>query len=283
MERLSLNEVDPYPGKSTFDQIPDLLNEEYLAARAFSIFPIIYGERGDFAVTAMTYFRWVDDLIDKNGLSYEGKVKFIKRQEELHMEGLPRNAYEIERRYHSFYDLMGPCVGEIREKATILLGCIKRDFNHQGYKARTYREIRHDNIRTLSTCIEAVAFILNQKPMKPTKKFVNMVDYWATLGSLSDLQEDIERGMLQVPFSREEVEEINSKRNERERKMLALKIYDEERFNKEKQRAIDGLRQNAYSFLQLDMPFWQKVLSTIYIRVREPIKLRREVTYPIRL
>lgn len=250
--------------------MPPLQEEKYLSARLMRYLPIIFGERGEMAIGVYQYFRKVDDLVDEGDISREEKLGYLDRE-----IGQIKNWQENEWEETSVWKRLR-CSGlpkkkEIYFQAFLELNAIRDDVVGGG-RAKSDREARHYNWRTLLPCLEGLALILNGRGIRPTAKFMKLLDSWNSIGSLIDLEEDAGRGMYQLPLQRTEIEEFN-RLNDEERDKFYRGVIGR-RFGDIVKGVFEGLVLNQGSFLKLDLPLWQRYLSFGYM-IRADMKTLR--------
>jgi len=268
--------------KEQYIETNTVQSEPYLAARALNLLPILYGERGKIVVKTYAYFRSVDNRIDKTTESIEEKLGFLQRQSQV----IKRRPVPHPTTHESMYlnlpwDIFPEqTLKSIDTQAQILLSTFVDDVRHFGFQPRNYRETRHYNWRTLLPCLEAISLIINGKPMKVTSRFMHLLNSCNSIGSLQDFEEDVDRKLLQVPFSRDEITLIARCTNEEEKRARALEIYNSGRFEAEKARHIDTLKTHNNAFMDLDIPFWQKAVCTAYLTHRAIKKAQTHLMYP---
>jgi hypothetical protein len=167
----------------------------------------------------------------------------------------------------------------LKTKVSTVLQTVQDDNNHKGSIPRTYSELREYNINTFLTCIQILNIILNGKDLKAGAGFEEQINNGMNIVSLRDFLEDLEYEMLQVGFNKDEAEIITGLPTSAERRMEALHVYDKNRFQKEKGRNLRSSNERIYEFLELDIPWWQKALSIIYM-LRAQVKAYLTVNYP---
>lgn len=262
------------------DFSPD--NDKYLTSKIIAKFALFFGEKGELAVGIYTYLRWVDNSVDLSpAVLNQERGLFLQRQINLLTGDTPENPHPIEL---MFVDLPWKSVGKdntglLKKKVSTVLQTIQDDNNHKGCLPRTYSELRQYNIDTFLTCIQILNIILNGKDLIASGNFMELVNTGMNIISLRDFLEDLEYEMLQVGFSEDEAEIINGLPTSAERRMEALHVYDKYRFQKEKGRNLRSSSEKKYEFLELDIPWWQKALSIIYM-LRAQVKAYLTVNYP---
>jgi hypothetical protein len=255
-------------------------NDRYLISKALAKISLLYGDRGIVASNVYTYFRWIDDNIDSSIGSISDKITFLKRQEDVINGIFPETLHPVESCYiNSPWSAVSDQQKSYKEHASVLLETMKNDVLHQGCIPRTYEEIKLHNIGTLLPCFQFMTLLLNGKEIPKNDKFDDLADHWNSLGSLRDLSDDLNCRMLEIGFTREEIEKILELPTASERKTRVLDIYNPKRFQKEKKYNIKGLTKTAGSFLNIGMPLWQSLLSVAYLG-RLIIKSFIVINYP---
>lgn len=257
-------------------------NDKYLTSRVLAKFARFFGEKGELALGIYTYLRWVDNSVDLSPAAHKlEKDLFLQRQINLLNAGTPENPHPIE---SMFVDLPWETVGKdntglLKKKVSTILQTIQDDNEHKGSIPRTYSELKEYNINTFLSCIQILNIILNGKDLIASGNFMELVNNGMNIISLRDFLEDLEYEMLQVGFNEDEAKIISSLPTSAERRMEALHVYDKYRFQKEKGRNLRGSSERLYDFLELDIPWWQKALSIIYM-LRAQVKAYLTVNYP---
>lgn len=255
--------------------------DRYLSAKTFEVLPYIYGPKGRFLVDYYTYFRWMDDICDSPAAPKDERLEFLRRQERLvggrHIDG-PLAPIE------EFYGSMpwGAIAAKVRPKVKeqflILTAALVDDVKNYGLKARTRREIRQNNIRTLLPYAEVVALTLNERPVKPTKKFIDFIDSWNYVASLMHLHQDLEDELIvKIGFTENEKRSINGWKSVEERKAAIRQVFDKQRFEKEAALSLYGMFTLCSSLRELDITSLQKEISYRYMAIRQPLRLPKQM------
>jgi hypothetical protein len=262
-----------------------ITQERYFTARFGGKLSKLYGSRGQILTGIYEYLRWVDDNADENPYfaNPPKALEFLGRQRVLVTYGTEAfgNITPQERR---FLDLPWNNIREelqhpIREAITNLLDGIELDILHGGSLARNFKEIRKYNINNFGNSIDIIGLSLNSRNPGRRPKFDEFLNQWSMLGTLNDFAEDLENHQLKVGFSPEEAEEINLGYTASYRRLKALYIYTKERFNSEKLKSLAQTALNVKEFLGLDIPWWQKLLSIVYM-FRAVTKASIIIRYP---
>ena len=243
----------------------------------FEVLPAIYGDKGRFLVDFYTYFRWLDDIADSPLYSQDWRLEFIDRQKRLirgdRLDGQTSPMEEFYRQM-PFDAISSNGQDLLKEQFFTLAHAMYKDTQHFGLIPRTRGEIRQNNIRLFLPYAETVSIVLNGHTVKPTTAFMDLLDHWNYLGGLLHLYKDLgEERIIKVGFTRKEVGAINEARDEEERKKRIVAIFNASRFRNEWRQALKGFENCCSSFDQLDMPSYQKVISYLYLKVREPLRL----------
>lgn len=254
------------------ENFPDSLkieNEKYLAARLFRVLPALYGDRGEVAIGAYQYFRWIDDVIDEDmSLSQEEKIAFLEKQISLNEDPSSQDLQPIETYFFKelpWNSLSPEILDQLAPKIKMILSAIKDDLLHQNFVPRNEREMRHYNYRAVVAAIDALGVILNGTSVQPTKKLMDLIHHWNLIGALKDLEEDVANGLAMVPLGPEESKLLTESQFQEILEDVFKKLLTRARFEAEKKRNLKGILLNSSAFLELQMPLWQKVLATLYI------------------
>jgi hypothetical protein len=250
-----------------------LQGEKYSTARALEKFCRLYGDKGKILVGTYAYLRWIDDQIDEGPEAEQDKLAFLNRQASLIQGVLPDNLQEVESLYTSLpWHSVKENLKEIKGQTLIILESITDDAQHQKFNPRTQRESRHYNWRTLHPCLDMMNIVLNGRSLQATSHFMELLDTWNTIGGLIDFEENLESGMVQVPFSNTEIERISSEPIPSKRKQTILEIYNQKRRRNEIFKCVSGFYRHSLSFFEVDLPKWQQAISAAYMLTRAPAK-----------
>jgi len=231
-------------------------NEPYTGARLLEGLPYIYGKKGDFVVGLYVYLRWVDDFVDeRKDLSKEQKLTFLKRQSVVVDNFTPEDILPMEAMLNKLpWDHVPE--RKIRQKVQIILGSIVDDVEHQGFKVRSDREVRHYNWRTIQPVMDGLFLVLNGKPMHEDISIMKLLDAYMRIGGLDGFGDDLSQGVVKLPLKNNTEGTTSLER--------ILEEYDEERYNSEKVKNLIKIYSNVGGFMKLDIPFWQKVACILY-------------------
>lgn len=255
--------------------------DKYLSARAFELLPYIYGDIGRFVVDFYTYFRWVDDIADSSDFRIEERLEFINRQRQL-IEGNIKNdeaIYEVERFFLGMKHNLFPddIQQKMRRQFLILIQSIHDDVCHFGWYARTRREVRFNNLRTLLPYAEVISLALNGRTIRSTSAFIDFADSWNYLGALLHLPKDLgEEQIVKIGFTPEEVAVINAIPEADGRRKMIQTIYTRDRYRREWKNALGIFWSTCRSFRKLNIPIYQRLISELYLSTREPARLPKE-------
>lgn len=251
--------------------------DKYLSARAFEFLPPVYGEKGKFLVDFYTYFRWFDDIADSPIIPVEDRLEFISRQKRLISgEFIQKKPSPIEEFYNKIdFDILpGETRKLVKGQFFMLAQSIHEDVRYYGLYARTRREIRHNNLRTMIPYAETISLVLNGKPIRVTSEFADLLDNWNYMGALLHLPKDLgEEKIIKIGFSNSEAKQINQIKRAEDRLKKIQDIYTPERYRGEWQYTLNVFRARCNSFADLDIPSYQKLISFLYLSIREPIRL----------
>lgn len=231
-------------------------NEPYMGAKLLEGLPYLFGERGEFLVRLFAYLRWVDDLVDEGKeLTKQQKLGFLEKQMGIVAGFLPEKILPMER---MFSELPWKSVPEkgVRHRINIILGSIVDDVEHQGFRARTDREVRHYNWRIIQPVVDGLFLVLNGKPMREDMSMMRLLDAYIRIGSLEGLADDLMQEVIKLPVSGEE-KNITSLAG-------VLREYDKKKFDKVKSEALRTIAANIAAFMRLDVPIWQKLSCMVY-------------------
>jgi len=181
--------------------------DPYIAARALESLPYLTGQRGEFIIRLFSYFRWVDDRIDeRDDLTKEQKLNFIKRQMDLIQGDPPINLLPMEKVFDQLSWNSVPAK-EIRYNSQILLASISQDAFYQGFKSRTDKEINEYNLQTAVPVINILFLALNGKLPGINHALMQLLDAYITIGSLEGLGDDLSHGIVKLPIQTKNHEE----------------------------------------------------------------------------
>ena len=219
--------------------------------------PYLCGKRGKFVVGLFAYLRWVDDVVDENNyLTRRQKLVFLERQMGIVGGFAPEKVLSME---ETFSELPWECVPEkeVRHRVNIILGSVADDADHQGFKVRTDREVRHYNWRTIWPVVDCLFLVLNGKPMREDASMMRLLDAYMKIGSLEGLADDLQQGVVKLPMGSDcggntSVDEV-------------LERYDERMFYREKVKNLREIESNLGAFMRLDIPSWQKFACIVYL------------------
>lgn len=231
-------------------------NEPYMGAKLLEGLPYLFGKRGDFLVRLFAYLRWVDDLVDeRKDLTKQRKLGFLEKQMGIVAGFVPEEILPMER---MFSELPWKSVPEkgVRHRINIILGSIADDVEHQGFRARTDREVRHYNWRTIQPAVDGLFLVLNGKPMREDISMMQLLDAYIRIGSLEGLADDLIQEVVKLPVSGDEKNETSLAK--------VLREYDKQRFDKVKSEALRTIAANITAFMRLDVPIWQKLACVVY-------------------
>ncbi|OGM04688.1 hypothetical protein A2129_02225 [Candidatus Woesebacteria bacterium GWC1_42_13] len=259
--------------------------DKYLSARVLEVLPSLFGERGKFVVGLYQYLRWVDDVIDEGQIPYLEKSHFLQRQMSLIKGGQSRDATEMERHLTQLPWRVVP-QDQVRTQINILLHAIEEDMERANHLTpKKTREARHSNWRTIHPCLTGINLILNGRDIKATTDFMSFIDTFNDIASLSDLEEDAQLGLFNLPLSFDEVRSIQEL-PEQERRQAYSRLISEDRFYKEKSRVWGKFLKHIPSVNKVNMPAWQKFLVICYayevyakwhLRVKYPNSFRAQL------
>lgn len=246
-------------------------NERYLAGRLIGRFlPLMYGSKGQTVVKLWTYFRGLDDKVDDSITPNHNRKRIVLLDEKASIiksligKESPLNTPEAEA------ELIEKPLKNVPQKETILKHCLnlvaamKEEFEGGSLTPRTYGWLLKHNIKLLEETMEIMSLVINGRSLKPTNRFRILLAYWNLVGELSDLGGDIARGIIDFPFTDEEVKEIK-KLNQSSREKKIREIISPERFEGVRGVALMAMKNESASFLELNMPFWQKILILTYM------------------
>lgn len=251
----------------------------YLSMELGAVIARRFGDRGSVLIGIAKYLRWVDDTVDNPNISRSDRQKYLDRQKSLLSDPSIRNRlHEHEINFFSLpWDSVGTNEPHIRHQVNIVIHSIEEDLQHEGFIARTAREIKHYNWRSLFPCFEMASLILNGKQLRAKKVALDFVDELQYLGAFADFEEDIEQSLIKFGLPREEVETINAARD---RKTAFLNIMNRRRFYDEKKLHLRNLTQTAKSIFDTNLPMWQKAAAYLYLTTKSKYQRRLFAHYP---
>lgn len=244
-----------------------LQGEKYLSARLLERFCKHNGERGSLLVATYNYLRLVDDVVDGANVSGFDSNSYISRQINI-LDGnvKPDLGQKEDAIVHNLrWEVLGGMANDAKFQVKNILSSIQDDALHSNFEPRNNREIRHYNWRTLYSAINLTSIVLNGEPLKPTKEFMSLLDSWNRLGSLIDIQEDLENGQIKLPVAYEYGENENSE--ESTVRKLKASVFDKQLVD-----SLVNIMTNSGSFFHLNIPLWQQIVSFFYIMLRVPTK-----------
>lgn len=241
-------------------------NDRYFASKQFRLLPLLYGERGKFAIDLYTYFRWVDDVIDESSTTKQEAFGFIDRQINLANRMQVENLNPIERLFQDGHWDRVP-EKDVRLQSTILLNSLREDINQRGLVPWKPWELRHNNLRILFPCMEGLNLVINGKYLNAPKEFAEMLHHWNSLGNILDLEEDLQRGVCKVGFSLQEFSRVEKASQVSGRKAIIQEIYDPIRRKYVEDFHRSRLRELSSSFFRTLMPAWQRFICYAYLRI----------------
>ena len=254
-------------------------NEPYLSARALQACHGLYGRNGEVVVDFYTYFRWFDNIADSPQMSHSYRLEFIERQKNLIKYGtLEGTLLPIEKFYQRlpFDAIPQEFHPQLKREFLNIAHSIGDDVRHFGLFPRTRRQIHQNNIRTFLPYAETVSIALNRHSTRPTNHFIELLDLWNYLGALLHLPKDLdEEKIIKIGFTKEEVAQITPLETVEARREKVLSIFNLGRYRREWEETLDRFRIVTTSFFELDMPFYQMLISSMYLFLREPTRLPR--------
>ncbi|MBU0974932.1 squalene/phytoene synthase family protein [Patescibacteria group bacterium] len=250
----------------------------YFTAKAFSLFPHIFGDKGQSAILLYSYFRWTDDFIDSPTIEAEKKIDFLNRQRELLLGIKQNNMSQQETKILESGLFQTHTNGLLLKSAMLLFETFENDVLHSELNPRNKDDLITYHQETLLSCIGGLSLLLNEEAINPSDDFLTLLYYWGIIGSLKDLTEDLEAGKIQVNLSKEEISDLKLIPLD-ERKKYFMRIFTEDRFNAMKKKAISELVKHKKSFFKVNMPFWQQLASYIYM-FRAEYQAKKKLVYP---
>lgn len=262
--------------------VPSPLQEKYLTARIMARSASLFGPRGERAVRWYSYFRWLDDQIDESPITTQEKLDLLSRQHQVIENQLNESLHPCEEfvAHHGTNGMTPENAQLLRAQGHIMVASIEDDCRHLGLVPRTEREMRHYNWRTLLTPIRALSLILNNQDFVPTRQTMELINAWNSLGGLIDLEEDIHNGALQLTLTQEQQQEISTLPSLPERQAYAKQTITPEVFQEKKLHAVSTLWTHAISFMDTNLPWWQRSAATVYLMTRCSIKGLTQARYP---
>lgn len=253
--------------------------DKYSSARILENLPLLYGEKGKFIVGLYEYCRWVDDTVDEHLLDHEEKKAFMQKQLSL-ITGQTTEIETLNEHEVKFTKLSWSSVPEkeIKQQIKIMFNAIDEDIENSHFSPLSERKIRHHNWRLLIPCLRGLSFAINGKDIKITDDFAVLTDYLCRLASLADFEEDIDRGLINLPTTKIQAEQISNTPDDKKRETV-LKVLNKEAFKGQKTEILESITQSVSSILDLNLPWWQKLFCICYL---EGMTLRKNFTvqYP---
>lgn len=233
------------------------LKDHYVAAKLLELLPLFYRERGKFIIGLYAYIRWVDNKVDEvNGLSSDQKSGFLHRQNEIVADRYPDNLEPMEELFKGLSWQSVPESG-VKHHVRIILSAIGDDLDHHKLAPRSDREIRHYNWRTIWPVVDGLFLVLNKRPIREGKRFMDLLDGYMSLGNLEELGEDLKHGLIKLPIKEPGRRRISISR--------VLSEYDHANFFRKKEQNLAKITRNFGAVTNLDIPVWQKITCLLYL------------------
>lgn len=237
-------------------------DEIYASARYIGKVAHMYGEHGKALIDGWKYARWVDNIVDEGVNTQEEKLDFLYRQINLILGKQMDDYAEKERLIMNLPWHLLP-EQEMKKELCYLLQTQVSDVLHLGYEPRTDEDIKAHSQKMFSAIFNLTSLSLNGHSISPHPQYLDFMFFANKLGALLDFEEDVNSGLLNVPFTERECEIIRNIPTPGRREVV-LKIYTPERFQFERALTDQGYTETYSSILQLNLPLWQRLAGYTY-------------------
>ena len=248
---------------------PPLGKEEYFSARFLGRVSRLIGQKGEMYIGIFQYARWVDNIIDESELSTQQRQDFILRQKKLldSTEESPNDLCVEERAMlalpWNFYSTTEQIL--IKTLTRNLFGTIEFDINHSHCEGRSHPEVTSYLLTLFKSAIRGTSVIINKKDVSlDGKSFDDLMYAWFMLGSLMHFKKDITSGLFHFPVETQDQQKLLNLPMDERQQLILTELLDEEKFSALKKQFLYQTLLNSFAFMQTDLPFWQKFLSSLY-------------------
>lgn len=230
--------------------------EQYFGAKMLNLSSYIYGEKGRFVVGLYAYLRWIDNEIDEGQRSNLERLEFLDRQMSIVAKFVPENLCDMEQHLQNLPWSVVP-ENAIRHKTQLILGGIRDDALHQGFKVRTSRQIHHYNLLTILPVLDGVFLSLNGKPMREKRGMTKLLDAYMMLGNLEGINDDLDQKTLKLP--------LESAKSGQASPDEILETYTPQTVRTQEFQCLKTIIENLIQVYFLDIPPWQKLACHLYL------------------